>query len=262
MSMKNDVSFLITDIMNFYEQQSTFNPNMPIRMLIYAGMVYSKYIETRSDFNMYSKRIQHLPVPKCICFYNGTDITADRTDLLLSDSFTDHQKGDMEVRVQMININYGHNKELMEACKPLKEYSWFVNTIRSNIEIFGNLEKSVDKALEMMPDSFVIKEFLIENRAEVKRMCITEYDEAKAKEADRQDYERELKKAKEETEKAIEDAIKAKEETEKAKKDADNDFIISITSLMKKTGLNLEDAMETLNISMDKREKFRKIIKL
>ncbi len=48
----------------------------------------------------------------------------------------------------------------------------------------------------MMTDSFVIKEFLIENRAEVKRMCITEYDESKAKEADRQDYERELKKAK------------------------------------------------------------------
>lgn len=39
MSMKNDVSFLIADTVNFYEQQSTFNPNMPMRFLIYAGMV-------------------------------------------------------------------------------------------------------------------------------------------------------------------------------------------------------------------------------
>ena len=45
MSMKNDVSFLIDNTMSFYEQQSTFNPNMPMRFLIYAGMIYSKYVE-------------------------------------------------------------------------------------------------------------------------------------------------------------------------------------------------------------------------
>ena len=39
LSMRNDVSFLIADVMNLYEQQSTFNPNMPMRFLIYAGML-------------------------------------------------------------------------------------------------------------------------------------------------------------------------------------------------------------------------------
>ena len=29
--------------MNFYEQQASYNPNMPMRFLIYTGMVYSKY---------------------------------------------------------------------------------------------------------------------------------------------------------------------------------------------------------------------------
>nr|MCR4745914.1 hypothetical protein [Lachnospiraceae bacterium] len=29
LGMHNDVSFLITDEMNLYEQQSSFNPNMP-----------------------------------------------------------------------------------------------------------------------------------------------------------------------------------------------------------------------------------------
>ncbi|RGF92624.1 hypothetical protein DXA02_09810 [Ruminococcus sp. AM54-1NS] len=28
-----------------YEQQSTYNPNMPVRALIYAGMLFSAYIE-------------------------------------------------------------------------------------------------------------------------------------------------------------------------------------------------------------------------
>ena len=37
LGMHNDVSFLIADNMNLYEQQSTYNPNMPLRFLQYAG---------------------------------------------------------------------------------------------------------------------------------------------------------------------------------------------------------------------------------
>ena len=42
-----------------------------------------------------------------------------------------------------------------------------------------NLEEAVDAALEELPDDSLIKPFLVANKAEVKRMCITEYDEAK-----------------------------------------------------------------------------------
>ena len=41
MSMKNDLSILVRNFMNFYEQQSTYNPNEPLRFLIYAGMIFS-----------------------------------------------------------------------------------------------------------------------------------------------------------------------------------------------------------------------------
>ena len=37
LGMHNDVSFLIADEMSLYEQQSTLNPNMPLRQLQYAG---------------------------------------------------------------------------------------------------------------------------------------------------------------------------------------------------------------------------------
>ena len=43
LSMHNDVSFLISDEVNLYEQQSTFNPNMPLRQLQYAGLVSFEY---------------------------------------------------------------------------------------------------------------------------------------------------------------------------------------------------------------------------
>ena len=67
-------------------------------------------------------------------FYNGTDAQPDELILQLSDSFPESKKSfsDIEVRVRMININYGHNKELLAACRPLKEYSWLVDEIRQN----------------------------------------------------------------------------------------------------------------------------------
>lgn len=175
MNMKNDVSFLITDKMNFYEQQSTFNPNMPMRFLIYAGMVYSKYIETNKSYHKYSSLQQKAPTPRCICFYNGTDKKEDKTVLKLSDSFS--SESDIEVQVTMINVNYGHNQELMKACKPLEEYAFFVERIRINQKYADTLEEAVDKALMDMPEDSLIKSFLIANQAEVKMMCITEYDE-------------------------------------------------------------------------------------
>ncbi|MBQ7264769.1 MAG: hypothetical protein IJS61_01575 [Firmicutes bacterium] len=185
MSMKNDVSFLIGDTMSFYEQQSTYNPNMPMRFLIYMGMVYSKYIENSEEYNLYSSNLQKAPTPKCVCFYNGTTEKEDRKEILLSEAFDN--KGDVEVKVLMININYGHNMDLLEACKPLNEYSWFVSRIREYQKNMNSLEDAVDAAIEEMGEDFVIKPFIIDNKAEVKRMCITEYDEEKTYAAQRRE---------------------------------------------------------------------------
>jgi len=177
MGMKNDVSFLIGDMMNLYEQQSTFNPNMPMRFLIYARMLYSKYIEGNNGYHRFNKQQQQAPTPKYVCFYNGTDNKQDGIILSLADAFKKDSKPDIEVKVTMININYGYNKDLLNACKPLNEYAWFVDKIRnSKTNIF---EEAIDMALAEMPDDFLIKPFLMANKAEVKHMCITEYDESR-----------------------------------------------------------------------------------
>ena len=178
LSMRNDVSFLIDDSMNLYEQQSTFNPNMPMRFLIYAGMLYGKFTTSTESYNRYSSTLQKAPAPRCICFYNGTDDKPEKEVLSLADAFD--SKGDIEVRVTMLNINYGKNRALMEACKPLNEYAWFVNAVRGLKEKTGDLEKAVDIAIIDMPDDFLIKEFVMAHKAEVKYVFLTEYDEAKA----------------------------------------------------------------------------------
>ncbi len=181
MGMKNDVSFLIENTMNLYEQQSTFNPNMPMRFFIYAGMLYSKFIEGKKSYLRYSTVLQKAPTPKCICFYNGKTEKEDRLVLKLSDCFDKNVSSDIELKVMMININYGHNKELLNACKPLKEYSFFVAKARENTEQTGSLEQAIDAAISELPDDSIIRPFLIANKAEVKRMFITEYDEERAR---------------------------------------------------------------------------------
>ena len=170
MGMKNDVSFLIADTFNFYEHQSTFNPNMPMRMLIYAGMIYDSYIETHPYYHRFSSLQQHAPTPKCVCFYNGLKETEDRIVLKLSDAFTPGSDPDIEVRVTMININYGHNGELLRNCKALHDYSLFVSSVRENLKRKGNLPAAIDSAITEMPEDSLIKPFLMTNRTEVKFM--------------------------------------------------------------------------------------------
>ena len=188
--MQNDVSFLLFFVMSIWEHQSTFNPNVAVRMFLYAAQLYDKYM-TEHNCYRYSRNLIKLPRPKCICFYNGTDDQPEEMILRLSDAFRQNGEEtvdtDIEVSVRMLNINYGKNKALMEACEPLTEYSWLVEKIRQNDKVMKNIEKAVDKTLDEMPDEFIIKKFLLMNKAEVKGMFLTEYDEKKILEQERQE---------------------------------------------------------------------------
>ncbi|WP_026517125.1 Rpn family recombination-promoting nuclease/putative transposase [Butyrivibrio sp. MC2021] len=191
MGMKNDTSFLVSDIMSVYEHQSSLNLNMPLRMLQYVGDLYSGYI-AKNKLNKYGTGRIMLPIPKLVTFYNGEQDAEDEMVLKLSDSFApEHKyKADIEVKVRMINVNYSSNKELMKSCKPLAEYSWFVDTIRRNKTEHG-LDVSVAKALDQMPSDFVIKDFLVKHRQEVEGMLDTEYKEAEVMELFKEDGRKE-----------------------------------------------------------------------
>ena len=178
MGMKNDASFLIACDLNLYEQQSSYNPNMPVRQLMYLGRQYDKYIK-RTKQNMYGSKQMTLPVPRLVTFYNGTVDVPDKL-LKLSDSFPLKSKiadSDVEVTVHLYNIRSNGNSCLVEHCRPLPEYSWFVEEVRKNQKTL-DLMDAVDKAVGDMPEDFLIKEFLIEHQSEVKNMCLTEYNEA------------------------------------------------------------------------------------
>lgn len=181
--MKNDTSFLFSGYVNLYEHQSTYNPNIPLRMMQYISAMYDGYISA-NDLDKYGEELLRLPTPKLVMFYNGRKDEPDEKILKLSDSFSKRTKNnsDIEVKVRMININHGHNKELMKACRPLYEYSWFVQTIRDKKKDLDDLGEAVGKALQVMPDDFILKPFLLKNMAEVTTMLSAELQEINAKE--------------------------------------------------------------------------------
>lgn len=188
LGMHNDVSFLISEEMNLYEQQSSYNPNMPVRMLQYAGNLYEKYIK-EGRLNKYGRKRLCLPAPRLVVFYNGMEDQPEEGQLKLSDSFPEGAAFDIEVKVRMINVNMGKSQRILSACKPLGEYSWLVSEIRKNnySKDEDGISSAVDRAITDMPDDFLIKPFLIAHRAEVKGMLLTEYNEAEQMELFREE---------------------------------------------------------------------------
>ena len=73
---KNDLSFLISDTLNLYEHQSTVNPNMPLRGLLYFTNMLKAYVEEKKC-NIYGSKLVQLPVPRYLVFYNGSDSMPD-----------------------------------------------------------------------------------------------------------------------------------------------------------------------------------------
>lgn len=176
MGMKNDISFLLDSTMSLYEQQSTFNPNMPLRGLMYFSKLYNKYIASNS-YNIYSSKLIKIPIPQYYVFYNGKWEYPDRMELKLSDAFQMKKGEGFEWTAVMLNINYGKNKKLMENCKILRDYAILVNKIRKYQKEYADMENGVVRAIEECIQEGVLAEFLLAHKAEVIEMCLTEYNE-------------------------------------------------------------------------------------
>ena len=84
---------------------------------------------------------------------------------------------------RMLNIDYGRNRELMEKCKPLREYTIFVDKIKRYIKEKKNIKEAAEQAIDECIKEDVLAEFLRIHRAEVKDVCITEYNEERVMDA-------------------------------------------------------------------------------
>lgn len=175
MAMKNDVSFIIDCRLSLYEHQSTYNPNMPLRFLLYLADMYSSLT---SGKNLYGTKKVLIPPPNFIVFYNGVDEEPDYQILKLSDLYEiKSDRISLELLVDMLNINHGHNKELLDACKSLKDYAEYIHRIRKYVNEMS-IEEAVERAITECISEDILREFLVKNRRESMKYSIYEYNEA------------------------------------------------------------------------------------
>ena len=179
-----DIAILIDGkIVILIEHQSTINQNMPFRFLEYIARIYEK-ITTKDE--KFGRKLVKLPVPEFYVFYNGKDDYPTESVMKLSDAFM--QLGDnselknpfenanypLEISVKVININMDKENPILKRCETLKQYSEFIEQVRSNIE--NNVPEPLTTAIKEAIKKGFLSDYLNRKSTEVQNMLLAEYD--------------------------------------------------------------------------------------
>jgi len=170
LSIRNDASFIIDMNISFYEHQSTYNPNMPLRSLIYYVNALEDWIK-KQEIDLFSGKKIQIPIPHFVVFYNGLKKRPEYEEMKLSDSFyhvTDMPE--LEIKCRVYNINPPHNQQLMHQSKGLEGYTYFVEKVRYNQEINMDTEEAVDHAIKDCIEHNILREFFLEKGDEIRKM--------------------------------------------------------------------------------------------
>ena len=183
MKYYNDIAMLIDGkIVILIEHQSTINKNMPFRFLEYIARIYEK-ITTKDE--KFGRKLVKLPIPEFYVFYNGKDDYPTESVMKLSDAFMqlddrelknklENANYPLEISVKVININVDKENPILKRCETLKEYSEFIEQVRSNIE--NNVSEPFTHAIKEAIKKGFLSDYLNRKSTEVQNMLLAEYD--------------------------------------------------------------------------------------
>ena len=144
-TLKNDVSFVLDKrFVVLVEHQSSINGNLPLRDLLYMSTVLKRMIDTKQ---LYREKTLRIPRPAFIVLYNGPDDIPEYQELRLSDAYLGDKEESEEDALQLIvrvyNINSEKNAEILKKCETLRQYSRFVEIVRS----YGHIDQLTSAAM-------------------------------------------------------------------------------------------------------------------
>ena len=182
----NDVAVSIDDkLLVMIEHQSTFNPNMPFRLLEYVvAILESAFVEAKQ---LYSKKLHKFPTPIFYVLYNGVE-PLKVTELKLSDAFkTASPPNGLELVAEIIDVNFGGDHPVLAKSESLQGYAILIEKIREFQRNGQNRDKAIASAMDFCIINGVLTNFLQENYAEVMRLMLREYNQEEEHEVIRQD---------------------------------------------------------------------------
>ncbi|QTQ14769.1 Rpn family recombination-promoting nuclease/putative transposase [Treponema parvum] len=171
--LSNDVSCLIDNkIIVLAEHQSTINENMPLRCLQYVARLYEQIQDPKAK---YHRALQKIPTPEFYVFYNGTENYPVCKTLKLSDAYiVKPELSPLELAIEVLNINTDKANKVLTTCRPLEEYSMFVEAVRRNTAL--DKEYGFENAIKECIQNDILREYLQRKSREVMNMLLSEYD--------------------------------------------------------------------------------------
>ena len=175
-TLKNDVAFVLGGrFVVLVEHQSSINENMPLRDLMYISTVLKRMIDTT---RLYREKRLMIPRPSFVVLYNGTKDFPAYRELRLSDSFLGEKEKDEEDALQLIvkvyNINTEKNSEILGRCETLRQYSRFVEIMRSYREDSELTNDVIVEVLDKCKKEGILTEFLDKYGTEIVEMLFKE----------------------------------------------------------------------------------------
>ena len=180
LARKNDMAFMVKNrVLVISEHQSTVNDNMPLRDVIYYGRTMEKLLEA---VDIYRRKIIPIPTPEFFVFYNGNETYPPEKILKLSDSYIEKTNTPMlELLVKVININLPVGHDILEKCRPLYEYSWFVQKVKEYTKKLPDRDAAIEQAIRDCIQAGIFKEFVRKHGSEAVNMLFTQFNMEDAK---------------------------------------------------------------------------------
>ena len=164
----NDLGFTVKDrLIILVEAQSTFNPNMGVRLLMYIAKSYHDYI-VENKLNIFGERLIKLPMPAFIVVYSGT-ARQDVNEMRLSDCFEAGSTPNIELIVKVIkkdNVKSGILQEYLSFCDM---YNINVRGKKTAAERLSGLRQVIHECI----NNGILKEFFKKHQKEVEDMMMT-----------------------------------------------------------------------------------------
>ncbi len=176
----NDAAMGVRDkLIILVEQQSTMNPNMPVRLLLYIAGEYEKLIKKNGDLKtLYSKKLIGLPAPEFYVIYTGSEKCGDY--MHLSDAFPEEYKNSLFLQLDIKVIKSEDKNNILggyitfvkkaEELKHTPGYT-FTDALKETVQwcrqeniLAGFMEERSDELMSLMLEEWNIEDAIKYNR--------------------------------------------------------------------------------------------------
>jgi len=195
--LRNDISFSVENkFIVLIEHQSSVNPNMGLRFLLYISRIYDQFMDKDGIYRTKPISIEN---PEFYVMYNGKDDYPEKSTIKLSDLYkVKDDKGNaannLDLTVTVYNVN------IMKRSRTLDEYTVFIAKVRDYIKNSAlDLTEALQKAVMDCVRENILREFLEKNGGDIMSILSREFniDDAlrvRSEEAEEEGFEKRAEK--------------------------------------------------------------------